>query len=120
MLHSVYAFIHEQSAGDLPKHIRSASMHRSLTQQVTLAAACFIGGLLIALVVIIRWNQTIRAATTHLTAHAVRRSQLLADLDSALEAVFTNAEFFIRGRQVAELDAAQEAVGMAKAALADL
>jgi rsbT co-antagonist protein RsbR len=95
-------------------------MLRSLTQQVTLAAACFIGVLLIALVVIIQSNQTIRVATTHLTDHAVQRSQLLADLDSALEAVFTNGEFFIRGRQASELAAAREAVDMAKAALADL
>jgi rsbT co-antagonist protein RsbR len=95
-------------------------MVRSLTQQVTLAALVFIGVLLIALVIVIQSNQTIRAATTHLTDHAVRRSELLAELDSALEAVFTNAEFYIRGRQAPELAAAQEAVGMAKVALANL
>src|SRR5262245_29958786 len=95
-------------------------MMRSLTQQVTLAAICFVGVLLIALVVIIQSNQTIRAATTHLTDRAVRRSVLLADLDSSLEAVFTTAEFFIRGRQAPDLAAAHEAVDMAKAALADL
>src|SRR5262249_7000760 len=38
----------------------------------------------------------------------------------ALEAVFTNAEFYIRGRQAPDLVAAQNAVGMAKVALADL
>ena len=95
-------------------------MFRSLTQQVTLAALCFVGVLLIALVIIIQSNQTILAATTHLTDHAVRRLELVANLDSALEAVFTNAEFYIRSRQAPDLAAAQEAVGMAKAALADL
>jgi rsbT co-antagonist protein RsbR len=95
-------------------------MLRSLTQQVTLAAVGFIGVLLIAFVGIIQSNQIIRAATTHLTDYAVRRSGLLADLDSALEAVFTNAAFYIRDRQAPDLAAAQAAVGMAKAALADL
>jgi rsbT co-antagonist protein RsbR len=95
-------------------------MLRSLTQQVTLAAVGFVVVLLIALVLIIQSNQTIRAATTHLTSQAVPRSELLADLDSALEAAFTNAEFFIRDRQAPDLAAARDAIGMAKAALADL
>jgi rsbT co-antagonist protein RsbR len=95
-------------------------MLRSLTQQVTLAAIGFVGVLLVALLIIVQSNQTIRAATTHLTDHAVRRSELLADLDSALEAVFTNAEFYIRSRQAPELAAAQEAITMAKTALANL
>jgi len=92
-------------------------MFRSLTQQVTLAALCFVGVLLIGLVVIIQSNQTILAATSHLTDHAVRRSELIAGLDSALESVFTNAEFYIRSRKAPDLAAAQEAVGVAKATL---
>src|SRR5262245_51636098 len=95
-------------------------MLRSLTQQVTLAAVGFVGVLLIALFIIIQSNQTIRVATSHLTNQAVRRSELLADLDSALEAVFTNAEFYIRSRQAPELEAAHEAITVAKAALANL
>src|SRR5262245_20909887 len=95
-------------------------MLRSLTQQVTLAAVCFIGVLLIALVIIIQSNQTIRAATTHLTDHAVRRSELLANLDSTLEAVFTNGAFYIRDRRAQDLVAAQEATELAKTALANL
>ena len=95
-------------------------MLRSLTQQVTLAAVGFVGVLLIALLIIIQSNQTIRAATTHLTDHAVRRSEVLANLDSALESVFTNAEFYIRDRRAPDLAAAQEAAALAKTALAEL
>lgn len=95
-------------------------MFRSLTQQVTLAAVCFVGALLVAFAVIVQTNQTIHAATIHLTDRAVRRSDLLADLDSALEAVFTNADLYIRSRQAPDLAAAREAIGNAKAALVDL
>ena len=95
-------------------------MFRSLTQQVTLAAVCFVGVLLVAFAFIVQSNQTIHAATIHLTDRAVRRSDLVADLDSALEAVFTNADLYIRSRQASDLAAAREAIGNAKVALADL
>ncbi len=85
-----------------------------------LAAVCFVGVLLVAFAVIVQTNQTIRAATIHLTDRAVQRSELLADLDSALEAVFTNADLYISSRQPSDLAAAREAIGNAKAALADI